>query len=275
MLLLAVGVGSWVFLGVDGRLVFLVLVLWVVLGRLLVPSIIHEHIGFSNRWIWHDYRKANQRYRQAVQSGKATPQAYCALASLSFAEGDYIGAASLLEEASGILKSDPALHLMLLKCLMRTGQMDRAVAEATKVGELFKGTYVPFLVMGDVLKEKRDTLAAATAYQKACGLKPSVIDCRLGLAEAYYDMGQIDASLEEIEMALRIDSTNSDALYWAGKVAAKKGNAREASSQLQRSLMLRSPKDKSHRVSYQNILSLLAEVRRFMAPLEKAPEAQT
>ncbi len=268
------GISSWVILGVDGRLVFLVLALWVLLGRLLAPSIFHEHIGFLNRWVWHDYKKANQRYRQAVQTQKATPQAYCALASLSFSEGDYWGAASLLEEASNVLKSDPALHLMLLKCLVRTGQMDRAVAETTKVGELFKGTYVPFLVLGDVLKEKRDIVAAATAYQKACELKPSAIDCHLGLAEAYYDMGQVDASLDEIEIALSIDAMNSDALYWAGKVAAKKGNTREASSRLQRSLMLRSPKDKSHRESYQNILSLLAQVRRSMMPLKQTSDPQ-
>ncbi len=273
--LVVAGLAAWGFMELDGRVAALAPLAWIGIGRVFVPEIIHEHVGFLNRWVWHDYRKANHRYRQAVDTKKATPEARCALASLSFAEGDYPDAAKLLREAAIHLGSDPHLHLMLSKCLTRMGRTEEAVAEAVKFADASGGGAVFALALGDAFKEQGDAVSAAAAYQKALQKNPEMVQCLLGLSEIYFGMGQTDAALIEVNKALSVDPGNSDALFWAGKISASRGEAREASSSLQRSLITRSAGDRSHRVPYREVLSLLADVRASMVPMERTAAAKT
>jgi tetratricopeptide (TPR) repeat protein len=272
--LILVGLGAWRLLGLDGRLAFLGPLVWLGIGKAFVPEIIHEHAGFLNRWVWHDYRKANHRYRQAVDTKKATPEAYCALASLSFAEGDYSDAEKLLKKASLHLGWDPNLHLMFSKCLTRMGRLDEAMSEAVKFNKASDNVSVFGLAIGDVLKEQGDTVSSAAAYQEALQKDPQMIDCLLGLAEVYFAMGKTRDAWDEVNKALKLDPKNSDALFWAGKISAARGKARESSAMLQKSLNTRSIDDKSHRVPYGEVVRLLAEVRSSMVPLEKAVAPQ-
>ncbi len=266
--LVAFGLVYWSVYDMDGRIAFGLVVLWIAVGRVLVPSIMHEHAGFLNRWVFHDYGKANRRYRQAVASKKATPEAFAALASLSFAEGEYQETADLLKEAVHRSPKDPYLRIMLSKAMVRSGHADEAV-EAASAGKTMAerpGDDSPaaLMALGDAHKAKGETDAAIDSYNKALSNRPNFVDCRLNLADAYLSKGDLLAATDEVEYVLERDPENPDALYWAGQIAIAKGETKKASSYLQGAVSLRPVNDHSRMVPYETVISSLAQVRRAM-----------
>lgn len=266
--LVVIGVISWAVYDLDGRIPFGLVVAWIVIGRVLVPSIIHEHIGFLNRWVFHDYAKANRRYRQAVASKRATPQAYGALASLSFAEGEYDESVALLEEAVRHCPTDPYLRIMLSKAMMRSGQAEEAVKAASAGKSMAEtpeeDTPAALMALGDAHKAKGELDEAISCYQKALSLRPDFVDCRLSLADSYLSKGDLRAAEEQVEYVLKSEPENPDALFWAGQIAIAKGETRKASAYLQGALSFRPVNDHSRMVPYGTVVSSLAEVRKFI-----------
>lgn len=250
----------------DGRIAFGLVVLWMVVGRVFVPSIMHEHAGFLNRWVFHDYGKANHRYRQAVASKQATSEAFGALASLSFAEGEYQETADLLKEAVRHSPKDPYLRIMLSKAMIRSGQADEAV-EAASAGKSMAGgmgddSPAALMALGDARKAKGETDAAIDSYKRALSHRPDFVDCRLSLTDAYLSKGDIRAATDEVQYVLERDPNNPDALYWAGRIAIAKGDTKKASDYLQSAVSFRPVDDYSRMVPYEAVISSLAEVRR-------------
>ncbi|MGI6632201.1 MAG: tetratricopeptide repeat protein [Bacillota bacterium] len=257
--LLGLGVAVWAAGLVDGRLVLGAIVLWLILAIFLVPALIQEHLGFLDRWVFHDYQKAHERYRRAVNTKKATPEAHCALASLAYAEGDLGEAARLLEEASHSLPSDPHLHYLLSRVLSKQGRHEEAVAEAIRVRELRAGGVLGDLALGDALAAKADMLSAASAYQKVISRKPDLVHARVGLAKAYLALGRDAAAAEQVDETLRLAPSNSDVLYLAGKVAAVQDRPEDARKLLQSALDSRPVDDQARLVPYAEIVSTLCE----------------
>ncbi len=266
--LVAIGVISWAVYGMDGRIPFGLVVAWIAIGRVLIPSIIHEHIGYLNRWVFHDYVKANHRYRQAVASKKATPEAYGALASLSFAEGEYAETVSLLREAVRHSPKDPYLRIMLSKAMMRSGQPDEAVEAASTSKDMaespFQESPAALMALGDAHKAKGEFQEAIVSYKKALSAKPDFLDCRLSLADIYQQSGDLQAAQNEVQYVLNREPENPDALFWAGRIAMAKGETRSASGYLQGAVSFRPVNDHSRMVPYETVISSLAEVRRFL-----------
>ncbi|MGI6663695.1 MAG: tetratricopeptide repeat protein [Bacillota bacterium] len=265
--LVALGLGLWAGGFVDGRVVFAALVLWGMLGLLVAPEIIYEHLGFFGRWVFHDYQKAHERYRKAVTTNKATPQAYCALASLAYAEGDLAEAARLLEEAATKLPDDPYLHFLLSIVLTKQGRYDEALTEAVLTGKLSGEGALGDMAMGTVLSAKGDVQAAASAYQAASRKAPRLVPARLGLAECYLSLGMFDAAVAETEEAFRLDPDNPDVLYWSGKVARAQNRLSEAGKKLQEALDARPIEDRAFLVPYRDIVTALSEARSSSNPV--------
>lgn len=254
------GVALWRLGLLDGRVSLLGVAAWVLLGVLIAPSILYEHLGFLDRHVFHDYWKARIRYRKAVETGKATTQALCALASLCLAEGDDVAAISLLEEAAIKEPQDPHLLALLSRGLSRAGRHEESVAAALRCSELAGAGPGWDMALADALKTKGEDVGAAASYQKALGKDPDLTGCRLGLAEIYWSMGQIDAGEGEIREVLRRAPKNPDALYWAGRFAAARGDAAGARTYLRSALENRPIHDRALTVSYQDVVKAVADI---------------
>ncbi len=260
VLLVTGGLALWRFEGLDGRLVLGAVVVWVVLGRVFVPWIINEHIGFLNRWFFYDYKKAHKRYRQAVNSGRATANGYCALGSLAYAEGDTHEAVRLLEEAADRLPVDIPVRVVLARALIRSGRVDEAFDVAHHCLCISDTSPMSHIIIGDVLKEKQDLTAAASAYQRALNLFSPIFDCHLSLGEIYMQLGQESEAAREFERALQLAPENSDAVYWQGMMLWSRGNLSNAREILQKALELRMVGDYTYQVPYKEIVAALSAV---------------
>ncbi|HHY11974.1 MAG TPA: tetratricopeptide repeat protein [Firmicutes bacterium] len=254
------GLLLWRSTGLDGRAVFGAVVAWIVLGRVFMPWIIHEHIGFLNRWVFNDYEKAHKRYRQAVDSGRATANAYCALGSLAYAEGDTPEAVRLLEEAVERLPEDVPARAVLARALIRAGRVDEAFEVVHHCLRTASKNSLVYIVLGDVMAKKRDFAAAASAYQKALMLSPDVFECHLKLGETYLQLGHDKEAEEEFRKARVLSPENPDVLYWWGKILCAKGDRKSARKALQKALEQRPIGDHTYQVPYQEIIAALSSV---------------
>lgn len=272
VLIFAAGVTAWTLRLVDGRIVLAAVLLWIVVGAVAAPSIIQEHMAFTDRWVFHDYDKARLRYRRAVDSGKATPQAYSALGSLCHAEGDLAEASALLEEAMVKRPGDAHLLMLLSKTLSAEGRHEEAVAAAIRCQETGGKQPLPDMALADALKAKGDQVAAASAYQKAIKVNPKLLDCRVNLASIYLSMGETKAAEDEVREALKISPGHPDALYWAGHVEAAKGDRESATSYFRSALRGRPVDDQSLRTPYADMVRAAARPTYGVPPFRYGPQ---
>ncbi len=248
--IVAFGVILWSLGYLDGRIALISVLAWFLVGWAAAPSIMYEHLGFLDRYVFNDYSKARSRYRKAFDTGKATADGICALASLSFAEGDDVEAISLLEIASVARPEDPYIFALLSRALSRSGMHDQAIAAAMKchlspLGET---------ALGDALRAKGIAIEAAEVYKKAVSRSPGLIEARLGLAGAYLDMADAGAAYREARRALSASPKDPDALYWTARALEASGNSREASRLYRTALAERPIGDMSFSVPYEELV---------------------
>lgn len=245
----------------DGRLVFGGVIAWGLLGFLIVPELIYEHLAFADRWVFRDYAKARSRYRKAVDAGKATAEAHCALGSLTYSEGDFAEACRLLEEAASRLPKDAHLHYLLSRSLSRQGRHEESVSEAIRSGQMSKGDVLGDLALGDALAEKGDLLSAAACYQKALAKRPGLAQAHIGLARCYLALGRPEAAEVEAEEGRRLAPRDPDALYWAGRTAISLNRPKDAARLFQSALDSRPIDDKAGLVSYGQVVAALCQAQ--------------
>lgn len=257
-LIIVAGIILWRFYGLDGRLVLALAFAWLLFGRIFTPWVINEHIGFLDKWVFHDYNKAHTRYRKAIDSGKASANAYCALASLALGEGDIVEAASLLEEAVTRLPRDYHVHALLARVLARLGRYDEAVAAAIRVKEISNRSPFSYMVLGEVLKAKGELTAALSAYEKALDGGLRAKECYPGMAEIYLSDGKVDEALKIIKEGYKRFPGDPDILYWLGRVFLAKGDKGTARKYLESAMTKRPPRDYAYQVPYKELVKALA-----------------
>ncbi|HHY34488.1 MAG TPA: tetratricopeptide repeat protein [Firmicutes bacterium] len=262
LIILLVGWAAYIWKGLDGRLVLLALSLWVLLGWFIWREILLEHVGFLDRWVWHDYDKANLRYRRAVDTGRATGAAYMALASLAWAEGDLSESVRLLEEGLRRMPSDAHAHCLLARILSRLGRHEEALAEAIRCQKLTDDGPLGSMALGEVLAAKGELEAAASAYHKVLKDLPTLAEAHIGLGAVYMAQGEHKEAGFHFQEALKYAPRNPDAHYWMGVWARSQGDVLLAMEEFQKAMMLRNPDDRAHRVAYKDIAEALAWARR-------------
>ena len=260
VLVAAAGIVAWHFRVLDGRVAAAAVLGWVALGFVVSPAIMYEHLGFLDRQVFHDYFKANLRYRKAIETGIATSQGFCALSRLNLAEGDAQAAVELLEEAVKKLPEDHHLFALMSRALSRAGRHEEAIAAALRCRKLHGRHPLSDEVLADALKAKGDYLSAAAAYQEALKKDPGLVRSRVNLSAAYLMLGEVKAAEREIAEALRLRPRDPDALYWAGRIAQAKGDLEPAASYLRSALEVRPLDDKALAIPYQEVLKAYASV---------------
>lgn len=260
LFLIVLGTLLWRLAGVDGRLVLGAVAGWIVIGRVCFPAIIHEHVGFLNRWVFHDYEKANARYRLAVNSGKATTGAYCALGSLTFAEGDTPESAELLKKASSRLPQDVPVKALLTSALLRLGSTAEAFERAQESLSISNSHPLSHVALGDVFAHRGDLQAAAGCYEKALELCPNAAEYHLRLGEVYGLTGYQKEAWAEFEKARGLSPKDPDVLYWWGRGLRGKGRLKAARRTLQSALEQRPLNDDAYRVPYKEMILALSDV---------------
>ncbi len=117
---------------------------------------------------------------------------------------------------------NPQMRLRLAELYQKEGFSEKAIREYSRVAEhLFK--------MGD--QEE-----AIDIWKKAIDADPNNISARIGLINAYEEMGKVDEALKALKYALDLYEDNTELLMVAGEIYTRQENLEQAQKAYERAL---------------------------------------
>ncbi|MBC7558361.1 MAG: tetratricopeptide repeat protein [Dermatophilaceae bacterium] len=150
--------------------------------------------------------------------------------------------------AEAAVKKQPnsiAARLALAASYRSVKRLDDAIVQYDEVLKADKGNRFALLGRGDSLIAKGDLTAAAATYRKitTAGTKgefaaadPQLEEARYYLGSILVKQGKTKEAIKELQAALRIQSSDSDALYLLGVAQLKEGATLPAIGSLQQAL---------------------------------------
>jgi superkiller protein 3 len=170
------------------------------------PRSADPHIGLAEL-----YRRINNpaaaaaEYRQAIALNPQNTDYRLALAGLLESLGRLEEALIEVQEATRLKPDDPTLRQNLAFMYEKLQMYPEALAEAQAAAQLAPNDVTPKLLIGDISRAMNDLQTAATAYEQALALAPSLDNAwnvHLNLALIYQGEGQLDLALTHATAAL-------------------------------------------------------------------------
>jgi tetratricopeptide (TPR) repeat protein len=134
--------------------------------------------------------------------------------------------------------ADPQLHENYAEFLETLHETKAVIAEWRRVCELIPHYYLPFLNLGQVLKEQGQLAEAMESLQRAAVLAPRSAEVRLEIGTVYGRQGQWAKALAEFESARRLGSEDPRLLLYAAETLWKLGRSAESFDYLREAIRL-------------------------------------
>ncbi|MEB3278562.1 MAG: glycosyltransferase [Lyngbya sp.] len=139
----------------------------------------------------HDLAKAEQVYRQILQSQPGQPNALCGLGVLASQQGQYQAAEKLITTALQIQPNLAQAWLNLGNLHQVQGRLAEALEAYQQVVALNPNAVAAYNNLGYTLQLKGEWEQAIAYYQKACSLQPNNIEIKVNLANALHTQGKL------------------------------------------------------------------------------------
>jgi tetratricopeptide (TPR) repeat protein len=153
--------------------------------------------------------RALAQWEQAVQQNPKSGTAQTGLGLALLDAGDLDGARAHFELA---VKLDDRnwMARFQLGVLIRHDQPARAIDLLARASRLAPHTEKagPLVAEGDLLLTRGDATDAETAYRRAIGDSPFILEAHVGLARALDALGDVKGALQEYHRALQFDPGN-------------------------------------------------------------------
>ena len=148
-------------------------------------------------------------------------------------------ARGIYQEALRRAPDDPQLHENYAEFLEAVHDTKAVIAEWRRVCELIPHYYLPFLNLGQVLKEQGQLAEAIESLQRAAVLAPRSAEVRLEIGTVYGRQGQWAKALAEFESARRLGSEDPRLLLFAAETLWKLGRSAESFDYLREVIRLK------------------------------------
>lgn len=158
-----------------------------------------------------------------------------ALADAYFANGNTDQSYSTLAQAEKLAPQRKDVHLKMGEITYIRGDYDRSLKSLSKVTEVEPNNLVALFMKASIYKEKGDTAEAVALFRKVSDLYPNH-------APAYEELGIIYSARNNalatnyLTTALRLDSTNTNAMYALAMCHQAEGRIEEAEALYHRML---------------------------------------
>ncbi|WP_160315440.1 glycosyltransferase [Limnoraphis robusta] len=139
----------------------------------------------------HDLTKAEQVYRQILQSQPRQPNALCGLGVLAQLQGQYQVAEKFLSAALQVQPNLAQGWLNLGNLHQVQGRLAEALEAYQRVVALNPNSVAAYNNIGYTLQLKDEWNQAIAYYQKACSLQPNNIEINVNLANALHTQGKL------------------------------------------------------------------------------------
>ena len=189
------------------------------------------------------YEDAVRLFTKQTQILPDAPRAWANLGGALMSSGRYDEAAKALLHSISIEPTRQG-YANLGTCLFDTGRYGEAAAAYEKAAELQPTQYVPWYNLGDALRwtpgQRPKSIdayrKAITRAREALAINPKDVGARAIVASCLAKTGDLSAAQSELNLALRVDPTNRDALYQAAVIASIRGDRDGARAWLTRAI---------------------------------------
>lgn len=147
-------------------------------------------------------------------------------------------ARGVYQEALRRTPADHQLHENYAEFLEALHETKATAAEWRRVCELIPHYYLPFLNLGQVLKDQGQLAEATEALQRAAVLARRSAEVRLEIGTVYGRQGQWAKALAEFEAARRLGSENPRLLLYTAETLWKLGRSAESLEDLRAAIRL-------------------------------------
>jgi tetratricopeptide (TPR) repeat protein len=150
-------------------------------------------------------------WEQAVRNDAKSDTAQTGYGLALLDAGDTDGARKHFEQAVELSDKNWMARFQL-GVLIRDDQPARAIALLARASRLAPHTEkaAPLIAEGDLLLKRGDATGAETAYRRAIGDSPFILEAHVGLAKALEGLGDAKGALTEYRRALEFDPGNAE-----------------------------------------------------------------
>jgi Flp pilus assembly protein TadD len=142
-----------------------------------------------------------------------------------------------IEEYQRAIQKEPksaALHYALGCAYWGDFQAAEAFSEFEIVTTLDPSHYMAHYKAGMALIELDRHGDAVREFKSALALQPGLANAHFGLAKVYWQSGELEPALLEVNECLKVDGTNQSAQYLRAQILKKSGHENEAEEQFRR-----------------------------------------
>ena len=196
---------------------------WLLTSAATPSKEVKDHLTLGNSLAKKgDYQNAVKEYEKALKADKKNPDTQRLLA-LTYGRMKKLDKA--LDHAKDLIKIDPsyASYLTLGQVRAAREEFESAIEAFNKAEALSPESYEVAYQKGIVYASRKKFEQAVDAYEHALKLNSKFGDAHVGLAGAYYGLGERDKVLEQIEKLKelgRTDLADGVKLWLAKKDAA-------------------------------------------------------
>ncbi|SCW04619.1 LAFE_0H17546g1_1 [Lachancea fermentati] len=135
----------------------------------------------------------------------------------------------------------------------QAGLIAERVVKTEKAKSALQKSNWPFRVMGVACLEKESEASSIEWFQSALRVEPLDVESWIGLGQAYYACGRIEASMKVFEKAILLQSDNTHAHYFKALSLAKLGEYTESIS-IFKQLVKTQPQEECFQVSMVEVM---------------------
>ncbi|MBD2605822.1 GNAT family N-acetyltransferase [Scytonema hofmannii FACHB-248] len=149
--------------------------------------------------------KAEQGYRQILETQSNHPEALYGLGVLMRQKGEYQTAENLLKTLLQIQPNSIKALFSLGNLYQTQGQLSEAIETYNQILALEPDTIAVYNNLGYALHQRGDIEDAIACYQKALSLKPDCVEAEVNLANALYAQGKLSPDKQAHYAAINND----------------------------------------------------------------------
>jgi tetratricopeptide (TPR) repeat protein len=158
---------------------------------------------------------------------------------LQYNQEDFEKAIKNFESASKLTsKPAPILHVRLAELFVRSGQLEKALASATKAKEQNPDDVAVLLLYAGILESLGRSNEAEPIYEKLIAVKPDTIDSYIFLANLYIKRQEYDRGISVLDKLVKSHPNEPLVFTYLSKAYEMKGDLVEAERQVKKAISI-------------------------------------
>ncbi len=183
-----------------------------------------------------NYTKASEYLEKAGKLDPKAPGIHTALGLSKLALGEKDRAVAELEQAAALDTESAKSDFLLIMTQLRLMEYDKAIASAQKLQKEQPENPLSYSLEGTARIGKRDIAGARASFEKALSVEPMYYPAAASLAQIDLQEKKPELAKKRFEDILKKDKKNIKAYTALADLATSAGNAKEATTWLERSV---------------------------------------